>query len=290
MKKFSKIFLSFILVCCFILSGNILTACNENTPFSATLEDGVAVQAAGVLQALNLTSFYNQKEAGTTYSLNDLELTRSDYYVKLATVNGDVNSLTFGEVTFNKNETFKLSIGNSAFIEANAFLLENNNLYVPAVLISMELSSINKIKINNNEYEVTGNKPNSLNVNTPISQGSRNSVEYNEQTQEIDYTFGEDVSAYTEYLFFGVRDNENNNIGTNYVALTRKYYKTGTNAGKLAYDLTKTNDTVSGVNGVAFYPSFESDVEMEYTFLVVNEAGEFLGISSTYNIKSIKNN
>lgn len=93
----------------------------------------------------------NGKEDPKTPIIADFE-----YYVQLGTIKNipSVKTLKVGDTLFVKDQTVKMSIGNSSYINDKAFYVEDNKLYVALPILMFETQSNKTIAINGREFKL----------------------------------------------------------------------------------------------------------------------------------------
>ena len=147
-------------LCLIIPCALVFTACDKDDDKKPTFTVGQNVLTLANDIVDDLTLIYNNAPASTTFNLEQLkqnlpsQFSNFKYYVAIGEVDeiDDVNSITLGS-KFTKDQTFKLSLGNNAQLEANAFYEEDDVIYVAAPVIVFETVNLGKIKINENEFE-----------------------------------------------------------------------------------------------------------------------------------------
>ena len=180
MKK--KILASALATCILIPAALTLGACGKKpTPpepaKTFTISENVLNNADTIVDNI-LENLHNSMSSGT-YTIEDVQDTHSGftYYVELGTMGNidSVGSITIGGIDMQKDEVFKLSIGNNAFIEGKCFLEHESKLYLAAPIVVFEANNGNTIKINNSTFD--------LNLSTLSTKDSFFSIESTGSTQ-----------------------------------------------------------------------------------------------------------
>ena len=139
-----------------IMSVFVLSACGKDAKFEVSRD--VKTNTDAVINNLVENVYNNTTDLGTktTYSAAEVQekIDGFTYYVELGTMSNidDVKSISFGNLTFNADQTFNLSIGNSNQLLDKIFYVQDNKLYVAAPVVAFEAVENAKIKINDNEF------------------------------------------------------------------------------------------------------------------------------------------
>ena len=163
LKKSLSLFAVLILIA---MSLFVLTACgdDEEPPVTPTpsasfqTSSNVKTNTNAVIDNLVENVYNNTTDLGkkTTYSVAEVQekIDGFTYYVELGTMSNidQVNSISFGNLTFKAEQTFYLSIGNSNQLLDKVFYVQENKLYVAAPVVAFEAVENAKIKINDNEF------------------------------------------------------------------------------------------------------------------------------------------
>ena len=163
LKKSLSILATIILL---TISLFMLTACgdDEEPPVTPTpsasfqTSSNVKTNTNAVIDNLVENVYNNATDLGkkTTYSVAEVQekIDGFTYYVELGTMSNidQVNSISFGNLTFKADQTFYLSIGNSNQLLDKVFYVQENKLYVAAPVVAFEAVENVKIKINDNEF------------------------------------------------------------------------------------------------------------------------------------------
>ena len=207
LKKSLSLFAVFILI---TMSLFVLTACgdDEEPPVTPTpsasfqTSSNVKTNTNAVIDNLVENVYNNSTDLGkkTTYSVAQVQekINGFTYYVELGTMSNidQVNSISFGNLTFNAEQTFNLSIGNSNQLLDKVFYVQENKLYVAAPVVAFEAVENAKIKINNNEFnfdlDTTATSINLTNV-----AFNSNSSSKAEKVSDTEYTLN--IKSGTEY-------------------------------------------------------------------------------------------
>lgn len=169
MKKFKKFAVMFSLALVVALGGVGLAACGEKDP-TIDVANNVVAEAANVIEVMRtdvvnkLTKVDEGSEASAqgTYTVAQVmeEVpTFSKYYVALGTLHNvdDLQSLSFGDATFDKDEEIYLSVGLNKFIKDKVFYVEDGTLYMAAPMFLVESAGKTTIKLNDKsaKFETT---------------------------------------------------------------------------------------------------------------------------------------
>lgn len=247
--------LNYALAACLIAPCAMsLTACfNQNMSSEKfTAAQGVLEKTETIIE--NLTeNFYNSSALGssTKYSVEELKANNSDfvYYVEVGSLENieNVDKVTLGGETFDDEQTFDLSIGNSNFISDKCFYSDENKLFVAAPIVAFESVNNAKIKINNSEFDFnldkTADEANF--TNAEFSAGSTNTISKN-QDNSYNVEF-KDAKSFLKLYYDGA--------ATNDVVLTKKVVSRSGNEelnGKANYGLTKVENETN--YPLALYP------------------------------------
>ena len=140
-----------------VMSVFVLSACGKDAKFEVS--SNVKTNTNAVINNLVENVYNNATDLGkkTTYSVAQVQekIDGFTYYVELGTMSNidQVNSISFGNLTFKADQTFYLSIGNSNQLLDKIFYVQDNKLYVAAPVVAFEAVENAKIKINNNEFD-----------------------------------------------------------------------------------------------------------------------------------------
>ncbi len=262
----NKKILNFALAACMIVPcAGIMAGCDFNQN-KAGLEFSNSVASATESIITDLTNnYYNASSLGTNtkYSVSQIKTNDQDfvYYVEVGKLSNidEVSSIAIGDVTFEADQTFNLSIGNANYIEDKCFYEEEGKLYVAAPIVAFETVNNGKIKVNDNEFSFNLDKIAETNsfTSAAFSSGSTNAVTNNE-----DGSFDLEMKDAKTYLalFF-------NNAAASDVVLTKKVVKNSGNAninGKVNYGLTKVENYEGYPLG--FYPIGYSEGALSESF------------------------
>ena len=114
--------------------------------------NNMRIEKAKIINEKIVSNVYNLGVGSTNFTYAELKESYSgladSYYVPFAEVK-DVESVTINGITYTKDSTFKLSIGNNNFIEDKAFIVKDNVIYFAAPIYSMELTNVPYVKIDN---------------------------------------------------------------------------------------------------------------------------------------------
>jgi len=93
-------------------------------------------------------TYYNKSGSNKT-----LEASES-FYTEVASGISDADEITVGELTFTKDQTIRLSVGNNSFIVAPAFKVEDGTLFVavPVIFTSAEVDGDIKVTVNGYDF------------------------------------------------------------------------------------------------------------------------------------------
>lgn len=273
MKKLNKIIGT---LCIMVMAGVlslVLVGCKDDEKFN--IAKGVKANTSASIQYL-VDNIYNSSKLGTKteYSVAQIKENFNDfnYYIAVGTLKniGEVKEVTLNEVTFKKDEEFKLSIGNSNFIKDKAFYVEDDTLYMASVVIAFEQVNNDEIEINDKDFKFDLNtSADSLTLtNVKFQSGSTNTcTKVENKTNEYNININ-NATQWLEMYYEGAE-------ASDYV-VTRKVLN-----GKLnGYGLT----TVENLTGypLAFYPAgYKTNIDdvstsydnatMNYNFYVVGK-------------------
>lgn len=159
MKGFKKFATMFSLALVVMLGGIGLAACGEKSP-TIDVSSTVATDAANVIEVMK-TSVINKltkvNEGSTTnqgtYTVAEAmeEVPEFDeYYVVVGKLNNvdTLNTLSFGDVTFDKDQEIFLSVGNNKFIKDKVFYVEDGNLLMAAPMFLVESAGKTSVSLN----------------------------------------------------------------------------------------------------------------------------------------------
>lgn len=157
MKKLTKNLLTASLSLSLLLAGGTMFACNEKTEL--VLNDQIKTSAETIVANM-ADKVYNKLpgEVGKAYTVAEAKEEISDftqYYVEIGTLKHvkEVNSITLGDVKFEKDQTISLSVGNSKTIKDKAYYVEDNKLFLAGPVVLFETANVNKITINDTEVD-----------------------------------------------------------------------------------------------------------------------------------------
>lgn len=246
-KKFKILPVAFLMFA--MLISFTLTACAKKAELSIT--SNIIVNTNTTITYLTENA-YNNTSLGTqtTFSVLQIKETLTDlnYYINVGTMKNidSVNSIKIGSTTFNKDQEFELSIGNSNKIKDDAFYVENNILYVAAPIIAFENINNNTIKVNDSTFD--------FNLTPAVSSITFTEIKFenttNTATRVSDTEYDLTITNGTSYLEFHYDD-----ATVNDVVLTKKIL----NSTSISYGLTKV-ENVTGFPLVLYPIGWVSDM------------------------------
>ena len=194
-KKFSTVF---ALVIMLILGSFALVACCGEQNITFTISETLKSEAENVLEIMenNVLNKLPAKEGESTYSYYTYEEAKeaipefTEYYVLVGTVNNvtDLESVGFGDVVYDKDQTIPLSVGMTHFIKDKIYYFEDNKLYMAAPILLLESAGETKIKLNGQEVD--------FNMFPAAEEISFTDIKFCfDTTNEVD--FNEDTNEYT---------------------------------------------------------------------------------------------
>ena len=159
MKGFKKFATMFSLALVVMLGGIGLAACGEKSP-TIDVSSTVAADAANIVEVMK-TSVINKltkvNEGSTTnqgtYTVAEAmeEVPEFDeYYVVVGKLNNveSLDTLSFGDITFDKDQEIFLSVGNNKFIKDKVFYVEDGNLLMAAPMFLVESAGKTSVSLN----------------------------------------------------------------------------------------------------------------------------------------------
>lgn len=199
-------------------------------------------------------SFAQINEKLTAASLSALE----GYYMEVAVANAGNNQVVVIDgIKYDTKSKFKLSIGNSNFIEDDVFRIENNKLMVACPVIASKATSKNTVA----EQAVI--------ASVATENGNATIVKRADTDNEYDIVLKNGKT----YIFFEI---QNATAGGQYI--TKKGYANGT----VTFGASSI-DELNGKYGIAFYPvGWKDDAqfnELEKEF-VINYSAYIVGIGN----------
>jgi hypothetical protein len=263
MKIKSKI-LSFVLVLCLIIPcALVFTACDkekDDDKPTFTVKQNILTEANDIID--DLTSIYKSGyvPANQTFTLQQMkdtmatmgnliptELQNFKYYVEVGELDeiDDIDSITLGS-KFNKDQAFKLSLGNNSHLEAKAFYEDDDKIYVAAPVLVFETVNLDKIKINDIEFDfdmqVEVNVSNFTNV--VFQEDAYSTIgQVNESKYNIDFR---EANKYIKLSYAGVNEDD--------ILLTKKVVigSSVASVNTVNYGLTDLEGTVLGLYPIGY--------------------------------------
>lgn len=247
--------LNYALAACLIVPSTIsLAGCfNQNlNKQTFTAAQGVVAATETIIEDLT-NNYYNSSALGSSkkYSVADLKENNTNftYYVDIGRFENieTIETISLGGETFDNDQTFTLSIGNSNFIEDKCFYSEEDKIFIAAPIVAFETVNNSKLKINDSEFDFsldkTANKTSF--TNAQFSAGSTNSVEKNQDnTYNLQFN---DAKTYLKLYF--------DNAASGDVLLTKRVVNGSADEtfnGKANYGLTKVENETN--NPLGLYP------------------------------------
>ncbi|MBQ8522769.1 MAG: hypothetical protein IJ458_03815 [Clostridia bacterium] len=279
MKIKNKI-LSFVLALCLIIPcALVFTACDKDDKDKPTFAVGQNVLTVANDIVSDLTKIYKSGNvpANQTFTLTEMkdamaslpipeDVKNFNYYVEIGEVDDidDVNSITLAS-KFTKNQTFKLSLGNNAHLEAKVFFEDDDKIYVAAPVLVFETVNLGKIKINNNEFD--------FDLDVEVEASNFTNVEFQDGATSIsskvsDNEYNLNFKEANRYIKLSYADATANDI-----VLTKKVIGNSIN-----YGLTDLEGTVLGLYPIKYssaaltqeYFDNYNGKTMEYSAYVLN--------------------
>ena len=178
------------------------------------------------------------------------------YYVEVGVfynLGNEITTFTINNDTYNVNDTFRLSIGNSNYIVDKVFYIDGNKLYVATPIIAFEVKKNSTIKLNDYEFAFDLTYEHTLIEITDVKFNGDDNTVAAIDGQENAYIVN--IKDATEFVGLYYAEAEADDV-----VVTKKIFD-----GKVNYGLTGLDSTSSGPC-LGFYPVNYTDnvAEIKY--------------------------
>ncbi len=255
MKRMKKVLLAVPVVLALSAGAVMLTSCGDKEmKFNASSDLKANVEHVIddiIHDAYNLPNQSNSQQIFTVAELGEHIQKEVNYYVTVGTLSNckEVSSIDLGGVEYSKDDTVKVSIGNSNFVDDVVYCYNDGALKVAAPVLAFETVGQSNIKINDKVFSLgiasESDEFDFSNVSF-YSENSKNTV----SEKDAEGVYNVNLKSATEALGFYYEG-----ATADDVVLTRKHINGALNG----YGLTKT-EAVDG-NPLALYVSnYTSDI------------------------------